>query len=70
MGNEDQKLEEAKRDMQRVRQGDKAIFAEGPLADFVVSIDAIVDGEAILSGLLGFRGRAKLTSLRRIIPCT
>ena len=65
---EAQKLEEAKREMYRVRAGDKATFADGPLKGFVVDVTAIKGGEAAVAGLFGFKSKAALSSLERIIP--
>jgi transcription antitermination factor NusG len=62
------KLEEARREMFRVRPGDKATFAEGPLKGFVVDITEIKGGEAAVAGLFGFKSKAALSALERIIP--
>jgi transcription antitermination factor NusG len=62
------KLEEARREMFRVRPGDKAMFAGGPLKGFVVEVTDVLADVAMLTGLFGFKSKADLSSLVRIMP--
>jgi transcription antitermination factor NusG len=62
------KLEEARREMFRVRPGDKATFAEGPLKGFVVEVTDVLGDMAKFAGVFGIRSKADLSSLVRIMP--
>jgi transcription antitermination factor NusG len=62
------KLEEARKEMFRVRPGDKATFAEGPLKGFVVEVTDVLGDMAKFAGVFGIRSKADLSSLVRIMP--
>jgi transcription antitermination factor NusG len=62
------KLEEARKEMFRVRPGDKATFAEGPLKGFVVEVTDVLGDIAKFAGVFGIRSKADLSSLVRIMP--
>lgn len=64
---EAQKLEAARREMMRVREGDKAKIVEGPLAGFVVDVRQIHGNEAMVDGPLSGRMKASLSTLERLI---
>jgi len=60
-------LEEARREMLRVREGDKARIAEGPFKGFVVDVRHIVGDEAEVDLPLAGRVKASLKSLERVL---
>lgn len=60
-----EELEQARRDMLRVREGDKAEIAEGPLAGFVVDVTKVSGGRAWFETMTGLRAEASLSSLVR-----
>jgi transcription antitermination factor NusG len=62
------KLEEARKEMFRVRPGDKATFADGPLKGFVVEVTDVLGDMAKFAGVFGIRSKADLSSLVRIMP--
>lgn len=64
---EARKLEEAKREMNRIREGDKAQIIDGPLAGFMVDVEELDGVEAVVNQLLGKRGRVNVSSLRRVV---
>lgn len=65
---EAQKLEEARREMRRIREGDKAQIIEGPLKGFWVDVREVQGGEALITGAFGLRTRAQLALMRRVVP--
>ena len=65
---EAQRLKEARAEMLRVRAGDRATIAEGPLAGFMVDVTEVKGGVAWFEFLTGARASADLRSLERIVP--
>jgi len=63
---EAQKLEEARREMLRVREGDKARIVSGPLAGFIVDVRSVNGKEAQVEGPLSGRMTASIATLERI----
>jgi transcription antitermination factor NusG len=64
---EAQKLEAARREMLRVREGDKAKITDGPFAGFVVDVREISGQDAVVDLPLTGKVKAALGSLERII---
>ncbi len=64
---EAQRLEEARREMLRVREGDKARIIDGPFKDFVVDVRAIKGRDAFIDLPLVGRVKASLSSLERML---
>lgn len=60
-----EELEAARREMLRVRDGDKATISSGPLAGFVVNVDEVKDGIAWFETMTGIKGSAKVNTLER-----
>lgn len=60
-------LEEARREMLRVREGDKARIADGPFKGFIVDVRGITGGEAEVDLPLAGRVKASLSSLERML---
>jgi [protein-PII] uridylyltransferase len=58
-------LEEARREMMRVREGDKATIISGALAGLVVDVGQITGSEAWLQLPFGGRIKASIKSLER-----
>lgn len=64
---EAQRLEEARREMLRVRPGDTAIIIAGPLAGLVVDVCEITGNEAWLNVKFGGRIKADTKALERVV---
>lgn len=60
-----EELEEARREMARVRQGDKAEITRGPLAGFLVDVERVAHGRAWFSTIAGLKGEAQVQDLER-----
>ena len=64
---EAQRMEEARREMMRIREGDKAKIVGGPFAGFVVDVREIVGGEAVVNLPLTGRVKASLATLEKVL---
>jgi len=64
---EAKRLEEAKRELMRVRAGDKAKITQGPLSGFVVDVYQVNGDEAVAESAELGKVRASLSGLERII---
>lgn len=64
---EAKRLEEARREMLRVREGDKAKITGGPFDGFVVDVRSISGGEAEVDLPLAGRVKASLSSLEKVL---
>lgn len=65
---EAEKLEAARREMLRVREGDAAEILDGPMADMVVNVTAVRDGRVWWETLTGIRGTSSSGGLVRVLP--
>lgn len=65
---EAEKLEAARREMLRVREGDAAEILDGPMADMVVNVTAVRDGRVWWETLTGIRGTSSSGGLVRLLP--
>lgn len=63
----EEELAAARRELLRVREGDSATIAQGPLAGFVVNIDKVAGGMAWFTTLAGIKGSAATDTLERNI---
>jgi transcription antitermination factor NusG len=61
----EEELEAARREMLRVRDGDKAEITTGPLAGFVVDVNRVADGVAWFTTVAGIKGTARIDTLER-----
>ncbi len=64
---EAERLEEARREMMRVREGDSARIIAGPLAGLIVDVGQITGREAWLCLQFGGRIKADMASLERVV---
>lgn len=62
---EAKKLQEAREQLMRIRTGDRATIAQGPLAGFLVDVEKVEGGMAWFRFLTGGKGRATVKSLER-----
>ncbi len=68
---EAERLREEQAELLRVRPGDRARITSGPLNGFMVNVDALAGGEALISFMAGgsaLKARAALETLEREIP--
>lgn len=65
---EAERLREARRELLRVREGDKAIIRGGPLGGFLCGVSEVVGQIAELDLPFGARVKADLADLERVIP--
>jgi len=63
---EAERLEAARAEMARIREGDTATIISGPLAGICVEVGQITGGEAWLNLPIGERIKADVTSLERV----
>ena len=64
---EAQKLEEARRELMRIREGDRAKIVEGPFAGFVVDVREVSNGEAVVNLPLTGRVKASIGTLEKVL---
>lgn len=64
---EAQKMEAARREMLRVREGDKAKIIDGPFAGFIVDVRSVHGADAEVDLPLAGRVKASLSSLERML---
>lgn len=67
---EAERLREAKADLLRIREGDRATIVSGPLAGFAVDVDSVAHGQVWFRFLTGGKGSADIGSLQREVPAT
>jgi transcription antitermination factor NusG len=65
---EAERLKQARAEMLRVRPGDKARIIAGPLEGFMVEVQDVRNGEAIINLMMGGRTKASVSSLERDMP--
>lgn len=63
-----EELEAARREMLRVRDGDRARIVTGPLVGLVVDISRVDHGRVWFETLTGIKGEARLSDMDRIVP--
>lgn len=61
----EEELEAARRELLRVREGDKAEILGGPLDGFVVDVDRVADGTVWFTTVAGIKGTADVETLER-----
>jgi transcription antitermination factor NusG len=61
----EEELQQARRELLRVREGDTATIGQGPLTGFVVNIDKVAGGMAWFTTLAGIKGSAATDTLER-----
>ena len=61
-------LEAARREMLRVREGDRARIATGPLVGTIVDVTKVASGRVWFETLTGIKGAADAESMERIVP--
>lgn len=62
------KLEAARREMLRVREGDAATICDGPMADMVVNVTQVRDGRVWWHTLTGIKGTSSCDAMVRVLP--
>ena len=64
---EAEKLEAARLELLRVREGDRAVIATGPFAGFLVDVRTVLDGRVWFETLTGMKGQMDATGVERVI---
>lgn len=64
---EAERLEEARREMLRVKDGDRARLIGGPLDGLVVNISEVKEGRAWFDTLTGVKGSAEVGKMERVV---
>lgn len=63
-----EELDAARREMLRVRDGDRARIVTGPLVGLVVDISRVDHGRVWFETLTGIKGEARLSDMDRVVP--
>lgn len=63
-----EELEAARRELLRVREGDRATLASGPLSGLLVDVTTVAEGRVWFETLTGMKGETTMDSVERVIP--